>query len=258
MKKLIISLLTILLFYACGTMKHKENEYTVEVKRDDLVDLLEGIDFDKMSASIKRGLSTRQYGFSAGSNQGEYKYWQNGDWQSVPMATIEKQLYQHNGRIYDKDSGRIASYCNIGLDFGDSIYYLARLNEFGMLETFQIGWKKYGGAIIYANCDSLGNIANIQDYVAGRGQTKEFKNGKGWWYDYYILPPADGESIMDLGTFLEINFTTKIKSKGRLKNNFKVGRWKYYDPEGRLIRTERFRLRDSIDIRFPYSMIPKK
>ena len=262
MRKLILSVLAVLLFCACGTMKHTENEYKGE--GDDIViDIPEGIDFDELSASMKIGLSTRQYGFYADSNQGDYKYWQDGDWQSVPIATIDKQLYQHGGRIYDKDSGRIESYCNIGLDFGDSTYYLAKLNEFGVLKIFQYAWRNYSSADIYAECDSLGNITEITDVGiitdgVGKSRTEEFKNGKGWWYDYYIFPPPEGESVLDSDSSLEVNFTTKIKSKGRLKNNFKVGRWKYYDPRGRLIRRERFRLRDSVDIRFPYSVIPKK
>lgn len=256
MKKLILSVLVVLLFFACGTMKHTENEYKGE--GDDIVDILEGIDLDEISASIKIGSSTRRYGFYADSNQGEYKYWRDGDWQSVPIATIDKQLYQHDGRIYDKDSGQIDSYCNIILRLGDSTYYLAELNEFGVLETFHYVWRNYSSAGIYTECDSLGNITNIRDGVGGDPRTEKFKNGKGWWYDYYIFPPPEGESVLDWDSSLEVNFTTKIKSKGRLKNNFKVGRWKYYDPHGRLVRTERFRLRDSVDIRFPYSVIPKK
>lgn len=254
MKKLILSVLVVLLFFACGTMKHTENEYKGE--GDDIVDILEGIDFDEISASIKNFLNTRQYYFEADSNHGEYRYWQHGDWQSVPIATIDKQLCQHDGRIYDKDSGRVDSYCDISLDLRDS-YYRAKLNESGVLETFEYRWRNYSCAMIYVYCDSLGNITKISDCMRGLPE-KELKNGKGWWYDYYIFPPPEGESIIDMGTFQEANFTTKIKSKGRLKNNFKVGRWKYYDPHGRLIRTERFRLRDSVDIRFPYSMIPKK
>ena len=252
-------------FVNCTILRHSDNQRPVWDIGDDIgegcLDDQEDVEttIASMKAFFDRVQRTGMYGFKTEPDSCEYTYYREvGILQSIPIATIDRQLYQHDGRIYDKDSGRIASYCNIGLDFGDSTYYLARLNESGILETFQYGWKNYSSATIYANCDSLGNITKIRDGVGGDPRIEEFKNGKGWWYDYYIFPPPEGERVLDLGTFLVANFTTKIKSKGRLKNNFKVGRWKYYDPRGRLIRRERFRLRDSVDIRFPYSVIPKK
>lgn len=199
-----------------------ENEYAGE--GDDILSTLLGLNSDGLSKDIKKYLSTPLYRFSADSNQGEYKYWQDSDWQSVPIATIDKQLYQHDGRIYDKDSGRIVSYCNFSMYFGDSIYYLASFNESGMLKTFRYVWRNYSSAEIYTECDSLGNITEITDGMGRIVRTEKFKNGKGWWYDYYIFPPPEGESVLDWDSSLEVNLTTKIKSKDRLKNNFKVGR----------------------------------
>lgn len=50
----------------------------------------------------------------------------------------------------------------------------------------------------------------------------------------------------------------KIKEEGKVKNNYKFGDWKYYNKKGSIDSTKAHLLKDSIDIRFPYSLFNKK
>ncbi|WP_418500535.1 hypothetical protein [Culturomica massiliensis] len=180
----------------------------------------------------------------------------------VPIRPIEQQLYRINEKIYDVDRGSIPSCCEILLEISDGSYYYSRIDDQGILNSSDHFWQKYGHSYIVI-ADSFGDIKKILRMgitINGItiGKTEEvFRKGEGWWEDYYVYS-GEGECIIETDTGLDINFTTKLKERGRVKNNFKVGRWRYYDPHGRLVRTERFRLRDSVDIRFPYSVILKK
>lgn len=49
-----------------------------------------------------------------------------------------------------------------------------------------------------------------------------------------------------------------IKEEGEVKNNFKIGKWKYYNEEGKIDSTKTYTLKDSVDIRFPHCIFNKK
>lgn len=48
-----------------------------------------------------------------------------------------------------------------------------------------------------------------------------------------------------------------LKEEGEVKNNFKVGEWKYYNREGKIDSTKTYTLKDSVDIRFPHCIFNK-
>lgn len=66
----------------------------------------------------------------------------------------------------------------------------------------------------------------------------EFTNGTGTWKDYYFIT-----SLTD--TFI-------LKEQGKIKNNYKVGEWKYYNSDGSIKAIKNYKLRDKVDVRFPY------
>lgn len=48
-----------------------------------------------------------------------------------------------------------------------------------------------------------------------------------------------------------------LKEEGEVKNNFKVGEWKYYNKEGKIDSVKTYTLRDAVDVRFPYCVFNK-
>lgn len=48
-----------------------------------------------------------------------------------------------------------------------------------------------------------------------------------------------------------------LKEEGEVKNNFKVGEWKYYNKEGKIDSVKTYTLKDSVDVRFPYCIFNK-
>lgn len=73
-------------------------------------------------------------------------------------------------------------------------------------------------------------------------QTK-FNHGKGYWKDYYYLAEKD---------------SYKLKEEGKVKNNYKAGKWKYYTEDGNIEREVIYTQKDSVDVRFPHCLFNKK
>ncbi|SHL28025.1 hypothetical protein [Flavobacterium chilense] len=55
------------------------------------------------------------------------------------------------------------------------------------------------------------------------------------------------------------NYSKEIlKEEGEVKNNFKLGEWKYYNKNGVIDSTKTYTLKDSVDVRFPHCIFNKK
>ena len=48
-----------------------------------------------------------------------------------------------------------------------------------------------------------------------------------------------------------------IESEGEIKNNYKIGYWKYFNVKGKVIKTINYKLEDSVDVRFPNNIFYK-
>lgn len=49
-----------------------------------------------------------------------------------------------------------------------------------------------------------------------------------------------------------------LKEEGEVRNNFKIGEWKYYNKDGSIDSTKIYTLKDSVDVRFPHCIFNKK
>lgn len=65
-----------------------------------------------------------------------------------------------------------------------------------------------------------------------------FKDGSGYWKDFY----NQGQ----------------IKEKGDVEDNYKTGKWQYYNELGEIDSVKVYSVKDSVDIRFPYCLFNKK
>ena len=77
-----------------------------------------------------------------------------------------------------------------------------------------------------------------------------FKNGYGDWTEYYFVDYFNNKSY-------EKNEDIVLKEEGQVKNNFKYGKWKYYNKEGEIDSTRVYKLHDSVDVRFPHCIFNK-
>ncbi|PWN68979.1 hypothetical protein C1631_012980 [Chryseobacterium phosphatilyticum] len=48
-----------------------------------------------------------------------------------------------------------------------------------------------------------------------------------------------------------------LKEEGEVKNNYKVGEWKYYNNEGKIDSVKTYTLKDAVDVRFPQCIFNK-
>lgn len=88
---------------------------------------------------------------------------------------------------------------------------------------------------------TFGENGNIDgDFLRGDNYITLFDKGNGYWKDYYIKPCK-----------------RKLKEEGSVKNNYKIGNWKYYDTKGNIIKEQKYKLQDSIDVRFPHCLFNK-
>ena len=85
---------------------------------------------------------------------------------------------------------------------------------------------------------SMNNLLNI------------FKKGNGDWIEYYLVEYYKDKKY-------EVDEKAVIKEKGQVKNNFKYGKWTYYNKQGKVDSTKVYKLQDSVDIRFPHCLFNK-
>lgn len=76
------------------------------------------------------------------------------------------------------------------------------------------------------------------------GTDKNFENGSGFYQEYYYC--------------IEGQYVRKVKSEGEIKNNYKVGQWKYYSKEGTVDSIKTFKKKEYIDVRTPFNLLRSK
>lgn len=168
-------------------------------------------------------------------------YWRkdNVKNQSINMYLISlaKRNYKLlKGRLYNIESKEVVSNVKLVFITGDSKGEDVKISK-GL---------PIGGYCDFTNGDTCKkNIhyddnGNVDGYYSVSDYNTNFIEGNGFWKDYYSI----------YGKYV-------LKEEGEVKNNFKIGEWKYYDKNGKFTKTKIYSLKDSVDVRFPHCIFNK-
>jgi hypothetical protein len=93
------------------------------------------------------------------------------------------------------------------------------------------------------------NEGNLERMFFTEEKKYNFIKGSGHYVEYYTpvfnLKSQNYEPLI-------------IKGKGEIRDNFKIGEWKYYDRNGKVDIIKTYSLNDFVDVRFPYCLFNKK
>ena len=85
---------------------------------------------------------------------------------------------------------------------------------------------------------------NVYEKCVGHSQLRHFfSEGSGYWKLYYYNTE---------------NEIVGVKEEGEVRNNYKVGQWRYYNLEGGIDSVKTYSIKDSVDVRFPHCLFNKK
>lgn len=129
--------------------------------------------------------------------------------------------------------------------------------------------------------DELGNLKRIE--IASLQNDLDFDQGTGYYKDLYNTTFVDTvrykqlSDIECIGKYddaglrqkisfrilndslaIRVQYQCTIKEEGNIKNNYKIGIWKYYDKTGKFITSKEYKINDKVDVRFPYCLYNKK
>jgi len=90
--------------------------------------------------------------------------------------------------------------------------------------------------------DKEGNIKAISEVKNG------LLKGNSHFIDYHYPKNTESTGVITMPI---------LKSEGEVKNNFKFGKWKYYNKNGSIESMKTYTLKDSVDVRFPYCLFNK-
>jgi hypothetical protein len=209
--------------------------------------------YDKKGRIIKKEnwnkgklISRKKYNFNQCNMIEEYKLSNipnTEDYNSIEQ--FKKDFFIKNGKLRCSN-GIIKqmrmSYMNI-----DS-YEFININN-GVLTAHEITVKdapmNIGDSAKLYQYDKEGNLSKITTVE----KKQIFIDGTGHFIEYhtpvFMVKSQKYESLV-------------IKAEGEIKNNFKIGDWKYYNKTGELESTKTYFEKDSVDVRFPYCIFNKK
>lgn len=98
---------------------------------------------------------------------------------------------------------------------------------------------------IFVKTKDVKNSYQKMDFSYG-SLRKNLYSGNGYWTRFYYEQNEEFEYII-----------THIKEEGEVKNNYKVGEWKYYNKNGEIDSLKVYSVKDSVDIRFPHCLFNK-
>ncbi|MCC9063809.1 hypothetical protein [Flavobacterium piscisymbiosum] len=155
---------------------------------------------------------------------------------SKSIEVIKKQYSMKNGVLYYKDkeidSLQIFYRSNEEIDY---IIYIIK----GKPMRYTINVNNNPGPSMYSvSYNSEGDIQ--YNFI---NQNVLLLKGNGIFKNYYY------------GEWNSKNqkFSNEIlKEEGEIKNNFKLGEWKYYNKNGSIDHIKTYEMKDSVDIRFPH------
>jgi hypothetical protein len=161
---------------------------------------------------------------------------------SIVLTEVRKRYGIENGRLYDKKQKNTVSGLTIQMKKNDhnaeDVYISNGLPIYAYYEKNHnnMDWR-------LINYDVKGNLDGV--FVVGNYQT-HFMNGSGDWKNYYFKEYKNPNDTV-----------FEILEEGKVKNNFKVGVWKYYNKDGKIEKTKTYTLKDAVDVRFPFCIFNK-
>ena len=187
-------------------------------------------------------ISTEKFNFNQCNLKEEYKL------SSIPNSLEYNSIEQFKKDFFIKN-GKLT--CSNGTIEQMKIFFVKTdCNEFiyinqGLLtrHEFQIKNAPIPSPISYY-FDKKGNLERV--YVV---ETKQLLiEGTGHFIEYNT--PVFIEKAQKYEPLI-------LKAEGEIKNNLKIGEWKYYNNVGELEKTKTHISKDSIDVRFPHSIFNK-
>ncbi len=159
----------------------------------------------------------------------------------IPIAIVKKQFHIKNGVIYDVKNklGDI----DILLQYNQRKRWLIKVKDGVIQESYcQESFNQWQYQFFSYN----GNL-KMAGFIVADFYIKKYKNGTGYWKDFFQTDYAKVKTKKDL----------ILKEEGKIKNNYKIGKWKYYNKDGTVARETSYTLQDSVDVRFPHCIFNK-
>lgn len=154
----------------------------------------------------------------------------------MPLSEVKNKYLVKGGKLYNRFENSVVS--DITIQFitdgneAEDVYIKngVPINSYYEKKHNIMDWR----LINYSETGNLNGVFVVANYET------QFKNGFGIWKNYYYK---------NFKSLSEASF--QLREEGEVKNNFKIGEWKYYNKEGKLEKTKTYTLNDSIDVRFP-------
>ena len=191
-------------------------------------------------------ISKEEYSFNQCNLKEEYNLSRNDndvDYNSIEQ--FKKDFFVKNGKL--RCSNGIINQMRLFYSNIDS-YEFININE-GLLEGHEINVKDAPvGMGHYALLYKYDNEGNLERMFFTEEKKYYFIKGTGHYVEYYTpvfnLKSQKYEPLI-------------IKGEGEIRNNFKIGEWKYYDRNGKVDIIKTYSLNDFVDVRFPYCLFNK-
>ncbi|WP_123868098.1 hypothetical protein [Chryseobacterium lactis] len=154
----------------------------------------------------------------------------------ISLSEVKKEFKISNGRLITVKTNNNIPYFKLVLqtdDFKGEDVEIRNGLPFGHYCDFTDG-VTCRMDIHYDERGNMNGYFSVQNYNA------TFSKGNGYWKDFY--------SIKDKQV---------LKEEGKVKSNYKVGEWKYYDKEGKMDSIKTYTLKDAVDVRFPHCIFNK-
>jgi len=160
----------------------------------------------------------------------------------MPISIVLKKYSIRNDKLFDIEHNTYLNKVHLqyrrSQNQAEDVFILNGLPQNAYYDSRgkQMDWRAFN----YSNSGKLDGNFNVSNY------STQFRNGTGFWKDFYFK---------EFDSYISISF--KIKEKGVVKNNFKYGKWEYYNKEGKIDSTKTYTLKDSVDVRFPHCIFNK-
>ncbi len=153
---------------------------------------------------------------------------------SLTINQVKERYKLVEGALYDIQNKEVVSNISLVLHLNHSNHLL----DVNMLLGLPVGFFCDASNGVMCRMDiHYDETGNIDGHFSVNNYDTIFRKGKGIWKDYYVE---------DL-----------LKEEGKVKNNFKFGKWKYYNKNGEIDSIKTYTLQDSVDVRFPHCIFNK-
>ncbi|AZA82743.1 hypothetical protein C1637_23180 [Chryseobacterium lactis] len=155
------------------------------------------------------------------------------------VSMIRKKYSIKNGKLYS--NGKLLDRVYINFNVDDN-YSKSIIIEKGLPDDEYLYHIKEVPSYLFSDNGGM---------VPMKQQLNIFKTGSGYWIDTYVVEYFKNKDYDKPGK------KATIKEEGKVKNNYKVGEWKYYNKEGKIDSVKTYTLKDAVDVRFPHCIFNK-